>query len=70
MNLMVLEILITHITNRGKACTASIIMLPINNMEVGHHHYTQIIWPKYDIIWNNLQATTYLKVSLVVLRIF
>ena len=25
-------------------------------MEIGHHHNTQIIWPKYDIVCNNLQA--------------
>ena len=31
-------------------------MLPINNIEVGHHHNTQIIRLKYDIFCNNLQA--------------
>ena len=25
-------------------------------MEVGHHHNTQILWSKYDIVWNDLQA--------------
>ena len=44
-------------------------MLPINNIEVDHHHNTQMIWPKHDIIWNNLQAKTNLKVNLVVLQV-
>ena len=42
-------------------------MLPINNIEVSHHHNIQIIWPKYDIVWNNLQVKSILKVNLVVL---
>ena len=31
-------------------------MLPMNDIDVCHHHSTQTIWPKYDISCNNLQA--------------
>ena len=38
-------------------------------MEIGHHHNTQIIWPKYDTVCNNLQAKKNVKVNLVVLQV-
>ena len=65
---MVVEVLITYIINRGKASTIC-YTVPTNNIEVGHHHRTQTIWPKYDKIWNNLQAKTNLKLILVVLQV-
>ena len=38
-------------------------------MDVGHHYNTEIIWPKYDIVCNNLQAKKNVKVNLVVLQV-
>ena len=40
----------------------------MNNIEAGHHHNTQIIWPKDDIVCNNLHGKN-VRVNLVVLQV-
>ena len=38
-------------------------------MGVGHHHNTQIMWPKYDIVCNKFTSRKNVKVNLVLLQV-